>query len=239
MQRKTYLVTGANSEVGAAICNLALWDGNTVIALYHSKNDRISSLDEGLGRKVLVQADFRERNSVEALIAHHKKMLSKVDVFISCAAVRNDVQYGEISTEDLIEHFSVNTIPHILLTQYLGPLMQRKKWGRIVICSSIGVKFGGGENSFCYSSSKLAGELIPKAAKEWSVSNVLVNVARVGVTETNSKIAIGEEQIKERAALIPMKRLAQPEEIAKSIYWLASDKNTYITGQIIPISGGE
>ena len=68
---------------------------------------------------------------------------------------------------------------------------------------------------------------------------MLVNVARVGVTETNSKIAIGEEQIKERAALIPMKRLAQPEEIAKSIYWLASDKNTYITGQIIPISGGE
>ena len=109
----------------------------------------------------------------------------------------------------------------------------------MVIGSSIGVKFGGGDDSYCYSLSKIAGELIPKVAKNWSAFDVLVNVARIGVTDTEALRAIGDSGVMARSKLIPMKRLAQPEEMASTIYWFASEQNTYVTGQVIPISGGE
>jgi len=67
----------------------------------------------------------------------------------------------------------------------------------------------------------------------------LYNVVRVGATHSDSLTKIGQRRLAERANLIPIKRLALPHEIAKSVYWLASTDNTYITGQTISVSGGE
>ena len=117
--------------------------------------------------------------------------------------------------------------------------MSKKGWGRIVVSSSIGVNFGGGERTYCYSITKYASELIPSIAKKWSENNVLVNVVRIGATNTEKFREIGKQEIENRRKLIPMQRLAESKEIGKAIYWLGSDENTYITGQIIPISGGE
>ena len=133
----------------------------------------------------------------------------------------------------------LNTIPTILLIQYLGNSMSKKGWGRIVVGSSIGVKFGGGIDTYCYSVTKYATELIPSISKQWYENNVLVNVVRIGVTDTRKFREIGEDRIEKRVKLVPMQRLAKVEEIAKSIYHLGSAENTYITGQIVAVSGGE
>jgi len=239
VETKTYFITGANSEIGAEICRIVLASGHSVLATFHSKRDRLYALKSEFSNLTMIKADFRDQSCVETLVAEKRDILCRVDAFISCAAARNDVSYGEISSEDLLEHFKVNVLPHVLLVQFFGPFMEQRNWGRIVICSSIGVKFGGGDDSFCYSLSKFAGELIPKAASKWSVSNVLYNVVRVGVTHTDSLAKIGQSRLADRANLIPLKRLALPHEIAKAVYWLASSDNTYITGQNISVSGGE
>ena len=114
--------------------------------------------------------------------------------------------------------------------------MADRGFGRIVLAGSIGVKFGGGKNSFPYSLSKMALELIPAEARRWAASNVLYNVLRIGVVSNSASDSVSEL---ERKAFIPMGRAARPEEIASFVSWLASDENSYITGQVIAISGGE
>ena len=86
---------------------------------------------------------------------------------------------------------------------------------------------------------KYATELIPNIAKQWSKKNVLINVARIGVTDTEKFREIGKEKIEQRKKLIPMQRLAKVKEVANSICWIGSEENTYISGQVIAVSGGE
>ena len=73
----------------------------------------------------------------------------------------------------------IYTIPLVLTIQELGNTMSDNGYGRIVIGSSIGIKFGGSNNSFCYSLTKLASEILPKISKNWVASNVLSNVVRI------------------------------------------------------------
>ena len=118
--------------------------------------------------------------------------------------------------------------------------MLERKWGRILNCSSIGVKFGGGGNSYNYAFSKNCLEFIPNAHKEWANRNVLINNLRIGVTNTKiHKRMRRQANIKKRINLIPMKRMAQPKEIANYIINSVIDENSYMTGQTINISGGE
>jgi NAD(P)-dependent dehydrogenase (short-subunit alcohol dehydrogenase family) len=119
------------------------------------------------------------------------------------------------------------------------PEMAKKGWGRIVNLGSIGVKFGGGKNSFSYSLSKHALEFIPSDFKDWASKNVLVNVLRVGVVDTRLHSSDPLKNMSDRVRLIPMQRMASPEEVAKAIWFLGSDSNSYITGQVISFSGGE
>jgi len=235
--QKTVLVTGANSDIGVEVCRLFLKKGEKIIAMVHSSSEKLEGL---LNESIkVVRVDFSRADNVEMFIKNSRELLNSVDIFVSLASVRKSISYGSINSFDLLSHFTVNTIPTILLIQYLGASMSEKGWGRIVIGSSIGVKFGGGNDSYCYSMTKYAAELIPNMAKQWSKKNVLVNVVRIGVTDTSKFREIGKEKVEEREKLIPMQRLAQAEEIANSICWVGSKENTYISGQIVAVSGGE
>ena len=236
-EQRTVLVTGANSDIGAELCHYFLDNGDNVIAMVNSSSDNLEKLSNRLSE--IVKLDFSNSVNVEKFIKNRDELLSSIDIFISLASVRKSVNYGSISSSDLISQFTINTIPTILLIQYLGNSMSKKGWGRIVVGSSIGVKFGGGMDTYCYSITKYAAELIPNISKQWSENNVLVNIVRIGVTDTRKFREFGKDRIEKRVKLVPMQRLAKVEEIAKSIYYLGSAENTYITGQIVAVSGGE
>lgn len=235
--QKTVLVTGANSDIGVEVCNQFLKKGMNIIAMVHSSSDNIERLSNGSIK--IVKVDFSEADNVEMFIKNSSELLDSVDIFISLASVRKSINYGSINSSDLISHFTVNTIPTILLVQYLGSSMTKNGWGRIVIGSSIGVKFGGGRDTYCYSVTKYATELIPNMAKQWSKKDVLFNIVRIGVTDTEKFKEIGKEMREKREKLIPMKRFAQAEEIANYICWIGSKENTFISGQVVAVSGGE
>jgi len=240
MKPDTTLITGANSDIGASLCRHLLGSGGRVLALYHNSANRLEPLVAEFGQCLhIIKIDFSNEEAVTEFIERYRSSLDQVDAFVSLAAHRHDVAYGEITSNELIDHFIINVVPVVLLTQHLGESMASRGWGRIVIGSSIGVKFGGGDNSFCYSLTKFASELIPKAAKRWSESDVLTNVVRIGVTDTEAYRTVGDDEIKIRAGLIPMKRLAHPDEISEFIAWLLSSHNTFITHQVIGVSGGE
>ena len=117
--------------------------------------------------------------------------------------------------------------------------MKKNKFGRFVSFSSIGSKFGGGNNRFNYTSSKILLEFFPKDLKIIAADNIFVNNIVCGVTDTPILKKKKNESIANRVRLIPIGRLAEPKEIALCCYQICSDKNTFQTLSNIKIAGGE
>ena len=234
------LVTGANSDIGFEVCKKYLDSGHEVIGLYHKYSNYLDELILKYGENIKIYSvNLSHSDQLSEFIINHKSSLSKVNVFIHLAAMRKCVEYDNLSAKDLIDHFATNVVSSVMLTQFLSRVMRKNSWGRFVIGSSIGVKFGGSSVTYAYSLSKHASEFFPNAYREWAKDNVFINAIRIGVTNTAPVKALGKKKNKSRADLIPMKRFADPDEIANEIYHLGSINNTFITGQVITVSGGE
>ena len=237
MNQKWTLVTGASSDIGLETVKILLQEKEFVWCIHRGKSRNLNELKKQYSNNLHISKyDFLEQSELESYIDEIKERKHQIKSFISLASLRRNVEYGEISIADLNDHFFVNTIPSVLAVQELGEAMSEQGYGRIVIGSSIGVKFGGGIKSYCYSLTKFASELLPQISKSWVASNVLSNIVRIGVTDTTS---MQNENLVQRCNLIPIKRPATPFEIATFLVWLGSNKNTYISNQLIPISGGE
>ena len=118
--------------------------------------------------------------------------------------------------------------------------MKEEEYGRIVNISSIGVKYGGSPSSAIYTMSKSAIESITTSfAKAGAKHNILVNCIRIGVTNTKLHNLNPEKNMKKRTSMIPMQRIADPNEIAQSILFLISPESSFTTGSIFTVSGGE
>ncbi len=237
---KQVLITGANSDIGLAVCRRYLAAGYHVVAHYRSDVTEFHQLQKDMGNRVIAyQADFADPEAAEQMLASDPGLFNATDVLINMAALRDPVTFSNVTPDDLLRHFCVNVIPTVMLMKWLGPRMVERGWGRMVNISSIGVKFGGGATTFCYSLTKRASEFMPTIHKEWAAHNVLVNGVRLGVTETRYFKGMSEDARNARIELIPAKRMATPEEMAEVIYWLGSESNTFMTGQVISPSGGE
>jgi NAD(P)-dependent dehydrogenase (short-subunit alcohol dehydrogenase family) len=184
------------------------------------------------------QADFADANELEREIAEQRARLSKVDSFVNLAATMPVCSFQDATADGILATLATNLIPGLLLMREVAPAMVERGWGRIVHGSSIGVKFGGGSDSFLYSLSKHAQEFIPRAARLWAAHGVLVNVVRIGVTATRASTNYPDKQV-DRVALIPARRVATTEEIAETLFWLGSEQNGFISGEVVAASGGE
>jgi NAD(P)-dependent dehydrogenase (short-subunit alcohol dehydrogenase family) len=185
------------------------------------------------------QADFADANQLGRGIAEQRARLSQVDSFVNLAATMPVCSFEDATANGILATLATNLVPGLLLMRELAPAMVERGWGRIVHGSSIGVKFGGGSDSFLYSLSKHAQEFIPRAARLWAAHGVLVNVVRIGVTATRANTNYPDKQAGDRVALIPARRTATTEEIAEILFWLGSEQNGFISGEVVAASGGE
>ena len=186
-----------------------------------------------------IQIDLSNPMANEKKFAQYEDLIDKTDVLINMAAISPPKPFNNISAIDIVEVLNINLIAALLLIRTITPKMIQRQWGRIVNIGSIGVKFGGGSNNFCYSLSKHSLEFFPEDHKIWAAENVFINTLRVGVTDTRFHQRDPEKNMKLRVQKIPAKRMASPDEMANIIYWYGSDQNTFTTGQVITASGGE
>ena len=234
-EMRTFLVTGASSDIGKACIEWLKRNEHKCIALLNSNNEDEIERDDGFS--TFIKCDLRDVENLRRLV---RVMMAEtaIDGFISLAAINKPSRYRDTSLVQLEEHLKVNALAPVVITQCLVDSMKEKKWGRIVYGSSVGVKFGGGRDSFAYSYSKHAVEFISSELRSLAKDNVLVNSVRIGVTDTKRLRALNKD-LKARAELIPAKRVANPKEIAEYICWLASEKNTYVSGEVLSVAGGE
>ena len=229
------LILGASSDIGYLTTKLFLQKGWRVFAHY---NSNIRDLQKIKNHNLkLIKLDFlNDIKIIKEKIDFFKK--SKLDAFINLVGSIVNKNFNNFELDDCVNTIKINTIVPLIILQKIIKPMIKSNFGRILLTSSIGTKFGGSNSTFCYSLSKKANEFIPKDFKIWAKKNVLINCLIIGVTNTKIHKKILKKDLKKRKKLIPIGRMAKPIEIAEYIYFLIND-NTFITGQTISISGGE
>lgn len=162
-----------------------------------------------------------------------------IDILVNNAGINDLASIEEITDEKIEEMIQVNLTSQLQLIKLLSPAMKKNKYGRIVNISSIWCDFSK-EKRILYSIAKAGIKgLTVASAVELSKYNVLVNAIAPGFVNTEMTSQNNTpEQIKVLTDALPIKRLAEPKEIAEVIYFLASDKNTFTTGQTIFVDGG-
>ena len=138
------------------------------------------------------------------------------------------------------KYLNVNIVTPYLLCQHFSKSMRKKNKGNILNISSISVKHGGSLNSAFYTITKSAIEQMTKTlSKDYAKNNINVNSFRIGMVNTKFHLKNPYKNITEREKLIPLKRLASPEEIAKIIFNYTRPDFNYVTGAVVEITGGE
>ncbi len=231
------LVLGASSTIGAEVCSRYAEAGYHVLAHYHRNREAVARLSSALPGIEPISCDLADLHAVASLAA--TEAVQACDALVCLAAVAAPTELEALDVDALVRAVSVGALANYVVMGALGPAMADRGYGRIVIGSSIGVKFGGGRDSFAYALANHTSEFIPRAAAQWASRGVLTNVVRIGVTDTPIHDAFPGRNMAARASLIPMHRLAQPAEVAALILDLGTERNTYVTGQVTAVSGGE
>ena len=212
------LVTGASRGIGLAIANALRSRGDTVLAP---------------GRAEL---DLGSNNSVASWLAHPRP---PVDILVNNAGENPIGPLDSVTLETWQRALSVNLTAPFLLLQHLSREMRTRKWGRVInisSCYSLATRTGRAP----YGAAKAGlNSLTRSAALEFAPDGVLVNSICPGFVETDlTRRNNTPEQIRALAAQVPLGRLAQPDEVARLVCFLASAENTYMTGQTVVIDGG-
>jgi 3-oxoacyl-[acyl-carrier protein] reductase len=231
------LVLGASSDIGVALVERFLVADYEVIAHHHANSEAFDGLRSNGHNFDDLQLDLSDLGAVEQ--AAGQDAVTSCDAVVFLASIAKPSSLERIDPAELEVALRVGAISNFLFMSTMGPAMAARGWGRIVIGSSIGVKFGGGKDSFGYALAQHASEFIPRSARDWASSGVLTNVVRIGVTDTKLHGGFPGRDKEQRARLIPMKRAALPEEIADYLFWMGSEQNSFVTGQVSAISGGE
>jgi 3-oxoacyl-[acyl-carrier protein] reductase len=240
---KTVLITGAARGIGKAIAKkLAEEKKYNIIINYNSSKDSALELErefkENNVNALALQADISNYNQVKAMFDKVNEVYKGVDILINNAGISQSSQFQDLSPKAWRDIFDVNVHGSFNTIKCALDYMLSKKDGVILNFSSI----WGSHGASCevsYAATKGAIEAITKSlALELAPSNIRVNAIAPGTVNTDMMKFYSEIDIKEICNQIPMMRMAEPEEIAELVSFLISDKNSYMTGQIISPSGG-
>ena len=244
LEGRVALVTGASRGIGEATARLLARHGAHVI-VSSRREESVAAVAESIraegGKASALACHVGETDSIEAAFASIAAEHGRLDILVNNAATNPHFGHITETPVSMIEKtVEVNVRGYFVMSQKAALMMKEHGGGAIVNTSSInGERPGPGQG--IYSVTKAAVISMTRAfAKECAPWGVRVNAVLPGLTDTKFASAlIGNERILNMILpLIPMNRVAQPEEIAPAILFLASDAASYITGACLPVDGG-
>ncbi|MBL4773198.1 MAG: SDR family oxidoreductase [Alcanivoracaceae bacterium] len=244
LKNKIALVTGSSRGIGEEVAKLYAKAGAHVI-VSSRKQEAVEAVAEKIreagGKATAMACHIGDQGAIEKLIASIKKDIGNLDILVNNAAA--NPYFGHILDTPLSamkKTIEVNIEGYFLMSQLAGQMMREKGGGCIINTASInGVTPGPMQG--IYSITKAAIISMTQAfARECAPQNIRVNAVLPGLTDTKfaSALTKNDAMLKQIMPLIPMKRIAQPEEVAPAFLFLASSAASYITGINIPVDGG-
>lgn len=242
---KTALITGSGRGIGAAVAKRLAQDGYNIVINEVSQEAldtygaQTAEECRAFGvRAETYAADVSDSAQCEAMVKWTKEQFGSLDVLVNNAGITRDGLLLRMSDEQYDSVIRVNQKSVFNMTKFAGAVMLRQKSGRIVNLASVAGLYGN-PGQMNYSASKGAIIAMTKTtAKELGSRGITCNAVAPGFIQTPMTDKLTEEQRAAVLAQIAMKRYGQPEEIAGVISFLCSPDASYVTGQVIEISGG-
>ena len=236
---KVALVTGGSRGIGAAISKALQEAGYTVVATYAGNDDAAKAFTEETGIKTY-KWSVADYDACAAGIRQIEEEVGPIAVLVNNAGITRDAMFHKMTPQQWKEVIDTNLTGVFNMTHPVWSGMRDRKFGRIINISSInGQKGQAGQAN--YSAAK-AGDLgFTKAlAQEGARAGITVNAICPGYIATEMVKAIDEKVLNDRIIpQIPVGRLGEPEEIARTVVFLASDDAGFITGSTISANGGQ
>ena len=247
MHNRVALITGASRGIGAATARLAAARGYRVIVNYVRDAASAEALVAEIGRAgsaVALQADVSIEADIGRLFEEIDRRYGRLDALVNNAGiVDRAVRVEDMTATRVTRMFAVNVVGAVVCAREAIRRMSTASGGlggAIVNVSSGASRLGSPNEYVDYAASKGALDTFTIGlAKEVAANGIRVNAVRAGITATDIHAATGDPVRADRLApRIPMKRVAQPEEIAAAILWLLSDEASYVTGALLDVTGG-
>ncbi len=234
---RVVLVTGGSRGIGLACARWFLARGDRVAVTSRSGHVE-EEVDLGPERFVSLSCDVTDPGQVDAAFAEVEGTWGPVEVLVANAGITRDTLVLRMSEDAWADVIDTNLTGVFRVTKRALSKMIRLRRGRVVMVSSIGAFIGSaGQSNYAASKAGLVG-MARSMAREVASRTITVNVVAPGLVETNMLAALGEEHVRAFEAQVPLGRLAQPEEVAEAVGFLASDGAAYITGAVLAVDGG-
>ncbi|HWM37423.1 MAG TPA: 3-oxoacyl-[acyl-carrier-protein] reductase [Streptomyces sp.] len=232
---RSVLVTGGNRGIGLAIAQAFADAGDQVAVTYRSGEPPESLMKSGC---LAVRCDITDPEQVERAYKEIEEKQGPVEVLVANAGVTRDQLLLRMSEEDFSAVLETNLTGTFRVVKRATKRMLRARTGRIVLISSVvGLLGSAGQSNYAASKAGLVG-FARSLARELGSRNITCNVIAPGFVDTDMTKALTDEQRANIVEQVPLGRYAQPEEVAASVRFLASDEAAYITGAVIPVDGG-
>lgn len=227
---RSVLVTGGNRGIGLAIARAFADAGDQVAITYRSGEP-----PEGF---LAVRCDITDPEQVEQAYKEIEEKHGAVEVLIANAGVTRDQLLLRMSEEDFSSVLETNLTGTFRVVKRATRGMLRARRGRVVLISSVvGLLGSAGQANYAASKAGLVG-FARSVARELGSRNITCNVLAPGFVDTDMTRALSDERRTKIVDQVPLGRYAQPEEIAATARFLASEDAAYVTGAVIPVDGG-
>ena len=242
LEGRTIIITGASRGIGKGIAEVFASHGANIAFTYHSSDKKAKALEEKLsvdGCKVKAyKSDASDFDAAQKLAADVMEEFGRIDVLVNNAGITKDNLLMRMSEEDFDNVMKVNMKSVFNLTKaVMQPMLKQRKGSIINMSSVVGVKGNSGQANYAASKAAIIG-FTKSIALELGSRNIRCNAISPGFIETEMTEALGEQQVQEWRNQIPLKRGGNPEDIANTALFLASDMSSYITGQVLNVCGG-
>ena len=240
--KRIALVTGSSRGIGRGIALQLAQDGWAVAINYLQQKEKAEALVEQLRSQgheaIAVQADVSNREAVRKMVATVEAELGPVELLVNNAGVAGQCLFQDVTDEMWDRYMGVNLGGARNTIQAVLPHMLHEKRGCILNISSMwGLR--GASCEVTYSCTKAALIALTRSlAMELAPSHIRVNCIAPGVINTDMVQVLGAETLADLAQQTPLGRLGTPEDIAHAAAFLASEKASFITGQVLSVDGG-
>lgn len=244
LDNKVALVTGASKGIGKAIALKLAAQGASVVVNYSASKDDaervVAAIKAGGGKAIAIKANVAVEEEAKALVAQAVQAFGPLDILVNNAGVFAFGPLDAITPEHFHRHFDINVLGLLQVTRAAAAAFN-PAGGSVINLSSV-VATMTPANAAVYVATKASVDAITRVlAKELAPRHIRINAVAPGMTLTEGLVEAGMHEGDARAffeSVTPMGRVAQPEEVAEPVAFLASDAASYVTGEILAVGGG-
>ena len=242
LEGKSSIITGGSRGIGRSIVLEMAKQGSNVAFSYHSSDQKALELVaevESFGVKGLaVKSDASNFEDAKQFVEKTLATFGSIDILVNNAGITRDNLLLRMSEENWDDVMDNNLKSAFNLIKHTAPVMLKQKKGSIInITSIVGLKGQAGQANYAASKAGMIG-LTKSIADELGSRNIRCNAIAPGFIQTDMTDALPEDLKKKYFEQIPLKRFANPEEVANAVIFLGSDMSSYVTGQVLGVCGG-